>query len=114
MAETPKLARFRRVTILTLLLILLATALGREGFPNKAHGSSKAGTASGDLVAGDALALLPLDRGLLHPGARRKTARLHAGDGADIGDDEDPGIGFDGSDGLQTLVYRPPPNGDGD
>ena len=114
MAETPKLARFRRVAILTLLLILLATALGQEFFPNKGHGLSKAGTGpSGNLVAGNALTLLPLDRGVIHPGARGKTARLHAGDPEDAGDDVDSDLGFNGSDGLQTLVYRPP-SGDGD
>ena len=118
MADRHKNARFRRVAILALLLILLATALGTEFFPNKGHSPSKDGTAAsggGAMVDGAALALLPLDHGVLHPGARRKTARLYATDS-----DEDFDGGFEGGEGLQNLVYQLPggggdkPQSDGD
>jgi hypothetical protein len=115
MADTHKKARYRRVAILTLLLVLIATALGTEIFPNKGHAPSRDGTAAagagGGMVGGTALALLPLDRGVLHPDARHKTARLHTASG-DADSDEILDSGFEGGDGLQNLVYRGPAGDD--
>jgi PEP-CTERM motif-containing protein len=85
--------RWRRALILALFLLIPTLLSDLPVFSRTGHGAAPAAPA----LPGSALALLPLDRGAIHPAAGRKHWHTAAGtEGGDAGDEDEL---------LQNLVY---------